>query len=206
MTLPEGMTVDPSAADGLRACSNAQFGLGSTAEPAEPAACPLSSQIGTVKIVTPLLGKSRLKVRCFSVNRNVRRASSAMLKTAASSGCSCRCVRSERGVIVKLRGSCDRRTRRRAGCKRRSQNSRSFRSANCCLTFNGGARASLANPQTSGPSDDDADLTPWSAPGLGGLSGTNRSQAPRRHPSSSFNVDWNGWGRVPCHDAVQPVL
>ena len=41
VTLPEGMTVDPSAADGLQACCNAQFGVGSTTEPAEPAACPL---------------------------------------------------------------------------------------------------------------------------------------------------------------------
>ena len=49
VTLPEGMTVDPSAADSLQACSNSQFGLGSTAEPAEPAVCPLASQIGTVK-------------------------------------------------------------------------------------------------------------------------------------------------------------
>ena len=57
VTLPEGMTVDPSAADGLQACSNSQFGLGSTVEPAEPAACPLASQIGTVKVVTPLLEK-----------------------------------------------------------------------------------------------------------------------------------------------------
>src|ERR1019366_6717283 len=57
VTLPEGMTVDPSVADGLEACSNAQFGLGSTVEPAEPAACPLASQVGTVKIVTPLLEK-----------------------------------------------------------------------------------------------------------------------------------------------------
>ena len=74
MTLPAGMTVSPSAADGLQACSNAQFGLGTefgprrktkkAAEeqtehfveaPPKPASCPLASQIGTVEVFTPLL-------------------------------------------------------------------------------------------------------------------------------------------------------
>jgi hypothetical protein len=85
MTLPEGMSVSPSAADGLGACSNAQFGLetefGPAAEErqkheeeatgrfvpeasAKPAACPteekngkteIPSQIGTVEVFTPLL-------------------------------------------------------------------------------------------------------------------------------------------------------
>ena len=65
MTLPEGMTASPSAADGLEACSNAQFGLGTEFGPgapkvvpepaAKPASCPSASQIGTVEVFTPLL-------------------------------------------------------------------------------------------------------------------------------------------------------
>ena len=61
MTLPAGMTVSPSAADGLQACSNEQFGLGTEfgagskhTEPAKLASCPLASQIGTVEVNTPL--------------------------------------------------------------------------------------------------------------------------------------------------------
>ena len=62
VTLPAGMTLSPSAADGLEACSNAQFGLGTEfgpgskhSEPAKPASCPLASQVGTVEAFTPLL-------------------------------------------------------------------------------------------------------------------------------------------------------
>jgi hypothetical protein len=68
-TLPEGMTASPSAADGLEACTNAEFGLGTEfgtpehplppgvkpTEPANAASCPPASQIGTVETRTPLL-------------------------------------------------------------------------------------------------------------------------------------------------------
>ena len=53
VTLPEGMTVSPSSADGLQACSEAQIALHSTA----PAACPAASEIGTVEGLTPLLAQ-----------------------------------------------------------------------------------------------------------------------------------------------------
>lgn len=62
MTLPEGMSANPAAAGGLQACSATQFGLGSTVEPAEPADCPTSSQIGTVEVCTPLLANRTGKV------------------------------------------------------------------------------------------------------------------------------------------------
>ncbi|MGH9031617.1 MAG: hypothetical protein ACRDZV_05755, partial [Acidimicrobiia bacterium] len=51
VTLPEGMTVNPSSADGLQACSPAQIALDSRADPT----CPEASKIGSVEIDTPLL-------------------------------------------------------------------------------------------------------------------------------------------------------
>ncbi len=51
VTLPEGMVVNPSAADGLAACSSAQSDLNGPG----PAECPDASKIGTVEVDTPLL-------------------------------------------------------------------------------------------------------------------------------------------------------
>jgi hypothetical protein len=50
VTLPEGLTLNPSAAHGLEACSDEQIKLGSTAPPS----CPAGSKVGTVAIETDL--------------------------------------------------------------------------------------------------------------------------------------------------------
>jgi sugar lactone lactonase YvrE len=49
--LPAGVSVSPSAANGLEACSEAQIGLHNS----EVAQCPNGSKIGTVEITSPLL-------------------------------------------------------------------------------------------------------------------------------------------------------
>ena len=51
VTLPQGLGVNPSAASGLQACTDEQFGKGSRS----PVACPAGSKIGTVAIDTPPL-------------------------------------------------------------------------------------------------------------------------------------------------------
>ncbi|MFL5873393.1 MAG: hypothetical protein ACJ75T_07975 [Solirubrobacterales bacterium] len=51
MTLPQGMTVSPSSATGLGACSLSQIGLGTNDAPA----CPDSAKIGKVRVETPVL-------------------------------------------------------------------------------------------------------------------------------------------------------
>ena len=51
VSLPAGMGLNPSAAPGLQACTDAQFGRGTR----NPVACPPGSKIGTVAIDTPPL-------------------------------------------------------------------------------------------------------------------------------------------------------
>ncbi len=56
VTLPQGMGLNPSAANGLQACTNEQFGKGTR----NPVACPATSKIGTVSIDTPPLPNGTL--------------------------------------------------------------------------------------------------------------------------------------------------
>lgn len=55
VTLPEGLQLNPSAADGLDACTQAQVGLNN----AEEATCPNAAKIATAQITTPLLPKGQ---------------------------------------------------------------------------------------------------------------------------------------------------
>ena len=56
VSLPQGMGLNPSAASGLQACTDAQFGKGTR----NPVACPAGSKIGTVAIDTPPLPNGTL--------------------------------------------------------------------------------------------------------------------------------------------------
>jgi hypothetical protein len=51
VTLPQGVSINPAAADGLQACSDAQLGLGQDG----PSQCPDASKIGSIELTTPLL-------------------------------------------------------------------------------------------------------------------------------------------------------
>jgi len=61
VTLPQGMSIDPSAASGLGACTDAQLAKGTR----QPVTCPASSAIGTVDIETPVLPAGTLKGTVF---------------------------------------------------------------------------------------------------------------------------------------------
>jgi len=51
VTLPEGMTINPAAGDGLEACNPEQVGFGTD----EPSHCPEAAKIGSVELVVPAL-------------------------------------------------------------------------------------------------------------------------------------------------------
>src|ERR1700722_56543 len=53
VTLPPGLTLSPSANDGLEACSPAQIGIGSAQESERPPACPAASQVGSLEVSAP---------------------------------------------------------------------------------------------------------------------------------------------------------
>jgi Divergent InlB B-repeat domain len=203
VTLPEGMSADPSAADGLQACTDAQFGLGSKTEPAEPANCPAASQIATARVVSPLLERP-LEGQVFLGQPQCSPCSTQ----DAQEGHIFRLFLQAQGsgVLVKVAGkvSADPITGRlTAVFKDQPQLPFSLLE----LSFKGGPRAPLANPQACGAATVGWDMTPWSAPGLGGLSGTEAipgtPDAIAQEPA--FNVDWDGnGGACPSSDPFNP--
>jgi hypothetical protein len=57
IVLPQGMGLNPSAANGLQSCSDAQFGKGTR----DDIACPAASRIGTAEVESPPLPAGSLK-------------------------------------------------------------------------------------------------------------------------------------------------
>jgi len=64
VTLPEGMSANPSLAEGLGVCTKGQLEA-ETAFSAQGAGCPEASKIGTVEVETPLLEKEILRGSLF---------------------------------------------------------------------------------------------------------------------------------------------
>jgi hypothetical protein len=156
VSLPAGVVLSPSGADGLLACSPAQFAAKSLAA----ASCPPQSQIGTAKIATPLL-TSPLEGQIF-----VGEPECAPCTTSdAQQGRLLRLFVQARGsgVTVKLEGSAsiDQSTGRlTASFEELPQ----LPLEEVQLAFNGGPRAPLANESTCGPPlSASAWLTPYSS-------------------------------------------
>ncbi|HEV7562035.1 MAG TPA: hypothetical protein VGO24_00905 [Solirubrobacterales bacterium] len=65
VSTPRGAGLNPAAATGLQACTDAQFGKGTTA----PVVCPAKSEIGTVSIQTPVLPPNSLTGKVYLGNQ-----------------------------------------------------------------------------------------------------------------------------------------
>jgi hypothetical protein len=76
--LPEGMTIDPSQAVGLAACTEAQLQQESPASP--PAVgCPEASKVGTIEVETPLLAGEVLDGSLFVAEPYENRAGDSLI-------------------------------------------------------------------------------------------------------------------------------
>jgi hypothetical protein len=164
VVLPAGMSVNPSAASGLEACSSVQIGMTTAVGqlPAHftglPDNCPAASKLGTVEVQTPLLEKPLFGSLYLAKQFDNPFDSLLALYISIHDP--------ETGIVVKLPGkvSPDPVT---------GQLTVSFEE-NPQVPFEDlelhtfeGPRASLRTPATCGPKATDATFTPWSAPESG---------------------------------------
>jgi hypothetical protein len=180
VTLPAGVSLSPSAGDGLQACSDAQIGLSSTAA----GSCPDGSVLGTVQITTPLLAKALEghvflgEPGCGGLGQgpcsNADAADGNMFRLFIEVAGS--------GVVVKVPGRAFANTTT-GQVTSTFANDPQLPFSDLKVLFKGGLRAPLATPQSCGTFTTTSDFTPWSTP-----------ITPDATPSSSFNVDWDGNG------------
>jgi hypothetical protein len=192
VAFPEGVTVNPSAADGLQACSEEQVGLlpglGEQQEflftPTLPQAfCPDASKIGTVKILSPLLPKGQAVEGSLYLATPAPNAEGA--KNPFNTLLAMYIIAKDpiSGTLVKLPGSAslDPNTGR---ITTTFANNPQLAFEDAEIHLFGGERAPLSTPSSCGTKTTEATFTPWS--------GT----APVKS-SSSFQIT-SGPGGSPC--------
>jgi len=177
VTLPEGMTLNAAAADGLGTCSQAQIGLDNTDNPS----CPSSSKIGNVSITSPLQPDPLTGGIFFADPNDNPFDSLTAIYMVAQGG----------GVTIKLAGE----IQRDPDTGRLTtviQDAPQLPFTDFGLQFSGGPRSVLATPTTCGTKTVSADLAPWS-----GNTPTTTT--------SSFNID-AGPNGLPCvtNDSQRP--
>jgi hypothetical protein len=173
--LPEGAGISLPAADGLKACSQAQVGLGSPA----PVTCPDASKIGTVKISTPLLTNPLNGAVYLAAPRE--NPFSSLLAVYISA------VDPVTGTAVKLAGRMDANPVTGQLTLVLGELPQ-LPISGLELHFFGGARALLSTPPRCGLATTTSELTPWS-----GTSGVAAS--------SSFEIN-SGANGTPCSEEL----
>ncbi len=140
IAFPEGLTVNPSSANGLQACTDEQLGIGRAA----PASCPEASKIGSATAVTPLL-KEQLRGELFVGSQKSDDPESGDLFRIFVT-----LNNTERGIAVKLRGNV-RADADNGRLEATFDDNPQVPVSNIAVRLKGGDRAPLATPPTCGP-------------------------------------------------------
>lgn len=175
VTLPEGLTLNPAAANGLQACTTAQVGYKGDGFPMpnpmrfnkEPVKCPDASKIGTAEIKTPLLDKPLQGIVYLAAqDDNPFKSLLAMYIV----------IEDERtGIVVKLPGEVIP-NEQTGQLKAVFQNNPQVPFEDLILRFRGGGpRSTLATPDVCGTYTTNGSWTPWSAPESGPPAATQNS-------------------------------
>ena len=152
--LPEGVSVNPSAATGLQGCSDAQVMLGTNDEPQ----CPDGSRIGTVDVTSPLVDQDLAGVMYLANPKSTDPTSGEMLRLFLV-------VRNDDlGIMVKLPGNtvADPTTGRLTAT---FDNNPKLPFDHLDVHLKSGSHGVLATPQDCGEQTIGTTLTPWSGTG-----------------------------------------
>jgi hypothetical protein len=202
VTLPAGVAVSPSAADGLDGCSDVPGDDQVRLDSISPVSCPHASKIGSVVATSPLLasrdpetdevtGAEPLEGDVFLIKPHP-----GDLDPSGDLDGRFRLliqVNNERyGLNVKLPGivTADQATGRLVA---RFTNSPQLPIKHVSLTFKSGDRAPLVNPTTCGAATTGGLFTPWSRGGIRS-DGVVVPGTPDATDRSSFDVSWDGKG------------
>ncbi len=149
VTLPAGMTVSPSSADGLEGCSDEQIGFGND----DPALCPPGAKIGTVSATTPVLDEILEGDVFVGTQKSDDPGSGRMFRIFLV-------LRNEaRGLLVKLPGEV--RVQPDGQIETVFENNPQFPVSTISVRLKTGPRAPLATPLDCGTKTVKAQLTSW---------------------------------------------
>ena len=208
VTLPQGMTVNPSQADGLGACSEDEIGFLQQAEGVhfskDPATCPDASKLGTVEITTPLVVQRdqehevELDPETEEPLLEPLRGSVYLAKPLDNPFDSLLAVYltvedQQLGIVAKLAGRVEPDPQTGQLTTVFLENPQ-LPLEDVRLHLFGGARGSLITPPTCGTHTTNTALTPWSAPDTLVM-----------HPSASFQISQApGGGSCPGGESELP--
>ncbi len=160
VTLPEGLVINPSGANGLSGCSSAQVGIdnATTVPNGNPIACPASSRIGSIEVESALVDHP-LPGSVYAATPGDNPFGSLLAIYAV--------IEDPRaGLLIKLPGHVvpDPNTGRLVAT---FDNNPQLPFSHFKLNFFGGAHGVLRTPSTCGNYSTTSSLTPWSAPDSG---------------------------------------
>jgi hypothetical protein len=146
VTLPAGLSINPSVASGLGACSLAQFGQ----DNANPVTCPDSSKVGAAEIDSPLLA-TPLRGAIYLAQQGSNTFGSELAIYV---------VTSAEGVTIKLAGKVEPNPST-GQLTTTFDNNPQLPFSDFRLNFFGGPQAVLRTPSTCGTFTTTATITPW---------------------------------------------
>jgi hypothetical protein len=153
VTLPEGMTLSPSAAQGLQGCSSTEIGLGTD----RPVRCPDASQYGTLVLHTPLLPANAQPEGWIYVAKQSDNPFHNFLSIYLV------IQEPDRGILVKIPGRLDL-DPNTGQITTTFEELPQFPVSDMQMTFKGGVRAGLVEPSTCGRKTIRAEFFSWQDP------------------------------------------
>lgn len=191
VTLPAGMGINPSAANGLQTCTDAQFGKGTRAL---TAGCPPQSKIGTATIESPPLPEGSLTGNVYvgqQLSRDPTSGNEYRIFIEAGSA--------RYGIVARLVGNV-------SANPLTGQLSTTVSGvpqvpfSTFKLAFDPGARAVLSSPPTCGPNATTGSMVPWSTEAVAAWAGAKPAAIGAQFALSGYP----GGGACPKTMAARP--